>query len=32
MATLTSADAVALVRPGAFGWPWVESIEAARSE
>ena len=32
MATLASADAVALVRAGAFGWPWVESIEAARRE
>jgi hypothetical protein len=32
MATLTSADGVALVRAGAFGWPWVEAIEAARPE
>jgi hypothetical protein len=28
MATLASPDAVALVRAGALGWPWVESIEA----
>ena len=32
MAAFTSAQGVARVRAGAFGWPWVEAIEAAPSE